>query len=176
VVAGRTRRAFALPRGLLPGLLLCFSLAECKKDPPRETVWNKETSQFVAREITVRGRVVDVSTPRKRNTFLNFGAKHPGRTFFAVIFARDSAGFLRPRRYAGRTVERSGTAKSRRGKQEIILKRSPGFELRSEPLTILAEARYKTDASGRQSKTSRSLVPGESDVEVFDRPVCRNMA
>lgn len=76
----------------------------------------------VGETVTVEGRVADVFTSKKGNTFLNFGAPYPNQTFSAVIFVSEASLFPGVHSLEGRTVRVTGRVILYEGKPEIILK------------------------------------------------------
>ena len=79
-------------------------------------------AEHVGETMTVEGRVADVFTSNKGNTFLNFGARYPNQTFSAVIFVREASLFVNVHALDGKTVRVSGRITLYEGKPQIILK------------------------------------------------------
>jgi DNA/RNA endonuclease YhcR with UshA esterase domain len=81
-----------------------------------------EASAHVGETVVVEGRVADVFTSKKGNTFLNFGARYPNQTFSAVIFVSEASLFPNVHALEGRKVRVSGRITLYEGKPQIILK------------------------------------------------------
>lgn len=78
----------------------------------------------VGEYVTVRGRVANVFTSAKGNTFLNFGEPYPRQVFSAVIFAGSAEQFPNVKRLEGRNAFVTGRVKLYKGKPEIVLSTS----------------------------------------------------
>jgi hypothetical protein len=81
---------------------------------------DSEAAQFVGQSLEVRGLVVAVSTSRKGNAFINFGAPYPNQTFTGYIPAGTALAndpWLQSLR--GKTVGITGLVELYKGKPEI---------------------------------------------------------
>lgn len=81
----------------------------------------REASNHIGEYATVRGRVDNVFTSSKGNTFLNFCPNYRSCPFSATIFNSDSYKFGNLKQYQGRTVEITGLIKTYQGRAEIII-------------------------------------------------------
>lgn len=85
------------------------------------TIDFKEASNHIGEYATVRGRVDNVFTSAKGNTFLNFCPNYKTCPFSATIFNSDSYKFANLKQYEGRIVEITGLIKTYQGRAEIII-------------------------------------------------------
>lgn len=81
----------------------------------------KEASNHIGEYATVQGRIDNVFTSSKGNTFLNFCPNYKTCPFSATIFNSDSYKFSNLKQYQGRTVEITGLIKTYQGHAEIII-------------------------------------------------------
>jgi len=81
----------------------------------------RKAGNYIGDYKCVRGRVDNVYTSKKGNTFLNFCPDYKTCSFSSVIFSSDSYKFSNPKRYQGKTVEITGLIKTYQGRAEIIL-------------------------------------------------------
>ncbi len=70
----------------------------------------------------IKGKIVQVYTSTKGNTFLNFCYDYKTCPFSAVIFSSDANKFSDPQKYSGKNVEFTGLIRTYEGSAEIILK------------------------------------------------------
>jgi DNA/RNA endonuclease YhcR with UshA esterase domain len=96
-------------------LCLTFSPALAQTVPPQEA------QVHVGETVIVRGKVDEVHTSGKNNTFLSFGGYYPHQAFTAFIPARNAAMFPNVHDLQGKSVEVSGAIKDYKGKPEIVL-------------------------------------------------------
>lgn len=80
-----------------------------------------EASKYVGEYKTVRGRVDNVFTSGKNNSFLNFCPNYKTCSFSATIFSSDAYKFSNIKGYEGKTVEITGLIKTYQGRPEIII-------------------------------------------------------
>jgi hypothetical protein len=83
-------------------------------------VKDSEAAQFVGQSLEVRGLVVAVSTSRKGNAFINFGAPYPNQTFTGYVPAGTALAndpWLQSLR--GKAIGITGVVQLYRGKPEI---------------------------------------------------------
>ncbi len=81
----------------------------------------KEARSYIGETKCVKGKIDNVYTSAKGNTFLNFCPDYRTCPFSLVIFASDSYKFSNPKQYQGKTVEITGLIKTYQGRAEIIL-------------------------------------------------------
>lgn len=89
--------------------------------PASQCINFKESGNYVGEYKCVTGRVDNVYTSAKGNTFLNFCPDYKTCPFSSVIFSSDSYKFPSPKQYQGKIVEISGLIKTYQGRAEIIL-------------------------------------------------------
>jgi len=80
-----------------------------------------EAPKYIGEYITVAGKVDNVYTSLKGNSFINFCSNYKTCPFFAVIFNSDSYKFPNIKQYQGKTVQITGVIKTYRGRAEIII-------------------------------------------------------
>ena len=87
-------------------------------DPP--VITDSEAAKFVGQNVEVRGSVVAVTTSRKGNTFINFGAPYPNQTFTGHL-PTGSTLALDPwvQSLRGKSIGITGTVELYKGKPEI---------------------------------------------------------
>lgn len=81
----------------------------------------REATNHIGEYATVRGRVDNVFTSSKGNTFLNFCPNYKTCPFSAVVFSSDSYKFGNLKQYQGQTIEVTGLIKTYQGRAEIII-------------------------------------------------------
>ena len=98
-------------------LFLLTPIAQANDLP---VITDSEAAKFVGQNVEVRGSVVAVTTSRKGNTFINFGAPYPNQTFTGYLPA-GSASALDPwvQSLRGKTIGVSGVVELYKGKPEI---------------------------------------------------------
>ena len=89
--------------------------------PSPQCISYKEAGSYVGEYKCVTGKVDNVYTSAKGNTFLNFCPDYRTCPFFSVIFSSDSYKFPNLKQYQGKTVEITGLIKTYQGRVEIIL-------------------------------------------------------
>ena len=98
-------------------LLLCVIVA--RADEPT-VVKDSEATQYVGKEVEVRGRVVSVTTSPLGTTFISFGREYPRQTFAGFISAGSRiATDRRLTMIQGKIISITGTIQLRDGKPEI---------------------------------------------------------
>ena len=80
-----------------------------------------EAKAHIGKNVTVVGKVVQVSRSKGGTTFINFGGRFPNHSFYAVIFKNRTSLFKNIFALEGETVGISGTISLYRGKPQIIL-------------------------------------------------------
>ena len=116
-------------------VILLIPLCSCKKDSSEKSSGDKkklslqtsglievkpsEADEYTGEEVIVTGKVADIFTSKKGNTFINFDRKYPNHTFTAVKFDNSKVNIsgIKP----GCTLSIKGTIKIYNGKPEIIL-------------------------------------------------------
>ena len=81
----------------------------------------EQAKDNIGKNVQVCGKVYNVYTSKKGNTFLNFGGKYPNQAFAATIFASDKNNF-KTLDYANKEICVTGYIKEYNGKPEIIVK------------------------------------------------------
>src|SRR6516162_4902348 len=98
-------------------LLLCVIVA--RADEPT-VIKDSQATQYVGKEVGVRGRVVSVTTSPLGTTFINFGGEYPNQKFAGFIAAGSKlATDQRLTMIQGKTIGITGTIRIRDGKPEI---------------------------------------------------------
>ena len=105
---------------------LFFAKASWASEP---IISDSEASQYVGKNVSVKGIIANVYISQKGNIFLNFGRPYPNHTFAAVVFAADSQKFKNPKIYEGQTVIIKGMVQVYKGRPEIILKSADQIKL-----------------------------------------------
>lgn len=98
--------------------------------PTSQCIDFKNAGNYVGEYKCITGRVDNVFTSAKGNTFLNFCPDYRTCPFFSVIFSSDSYKFPNPKQYQGKTVEISGLIKTYQGRTEIILNDSSQIKIK----------------------------------------------
>lgn len=91
-----------------------------KKEISFGTIKSTHASDYVGKNVIVKGYVADVHITKKV-AYLNFDNKYPNNTFTGVIFARSFPVFDDIDKYEGKTIEISGEVTEYKGKPQIIL-------------------------------------------------------
>jgi hypothetical protein len=91
-----------------------------EKELSSVTVKSSSASNFIGKNVTIKGYVADVHITKKV-AYLNFDNKYPNHTFTGVIFARSFPVFDDIEMYEGKTVEITGEVSEYKGKPQIIL-------------------------------------------------------
>lgn len=86
-----------------------------------QTLSPQDLSGHIGETITTKGKVDEVHTSNKGNTFLNFGGHYPQQAFTAFIPVKNAAMFPNVHELQGKTVEVSGPVKLYKSKPEITL-------------------------------------------------------
>ena len=98
-------------------LLLSVMTARAAKPT---VIKDSEATQYVGKEVEVRGRVVSVTTSPLGTTFKSFGREYPTQTFVGFIAAGSPiASDQRLTMIQGKTIGIAGTTRLRDGKPEI---------------------------------------------------------
>jgi hypothetical protein len=98
-------------------LLLCVIVA--RADEPT-VIKDSQATQYVGKEVGVRGRVVSVTTSPLGTTFINFGGEYPNQKFAGFIAAGSKlATDQRLTMIQGKIISITGTIELREGKPEI---------------------------------------------------------
>jgi hypothetical protein len=105
-------------------LLICLTPGLNAQD--LQVIKDSEATQYVGKNVEVRGLVVAVYTSKKGNTFLNFGAKYPNQIFTGYIPAgSELSGDRWTVALQGKVIGITGTVEMYQGKPEVkILSRS----------------------------------------------------
>jgi len=97
--------------------LLCTIAARGEKPI---VINDSEATQYVGKEVEVRGRVASVTTSPLGTTFINFGGDYPNQKFAGFIAAGTPiAADQRLTIIQGKTISITGTIRLRDGKPEI---------------------------------------------------------
>jgi DNA/RNA endonuclease YhcR with UshA esterase domain len=86
-----------------------------------QTITPQEATDRVGQTVSVKGKVDEVHTSGKGNTFLSFGGTYPQQAFTAFIPVKNAAMFPNVHELQGKAVEVSGPVKLYKGKPEIVL-------------------------------------------------------
>lgn len=86
-----------------------------------QTITPQEAEAHVGQTVTIKGKVDEVHTSGKGNTFLSFGGTYPQQAFTAFIPVKNAAIFPNVHELQGKTVEVSGPVKVYKEKPEIVL-------------------------------------------------------
>ena len=98
-------------------LLLCVIAAPADKP---KVIKDSEATQYVGKEVEVRGRVVSVTTSPLGTAFINFGGEYPNQKFAGFIAAGSRiATDQRLTMIQGKIISITGTIELRQGKPEI---------------------------------------------------------
>jgi DNA/RNA endonuclease YhcR with UshA esterase domain len=98
-------------------LLLCVIVARAEEPT---VIKDSEATQYVGKEVAVRGRVVSVTTSPLGTTFINFGGEYPKQKFAGFIAAGSKmATDQRLTVIQGKIISITGTIEVREGKPEI---------------------------------------------------------
>jgi DNA/RNA endonuclease YhcR with UshA esterase domain len=105
---------------------LCVSTSNPQNSPSTETTSSTcydytEAKSHVGETICIKGKVVQVYTSAKSNTFLNFCSNYKTCPFSAVIFSSDKSKFSDVQMYSGKNVEITGLIRTYQGNAEIII-------------------------------------------------------
>ena len=97
-----------------------FLLAPIAQANDLQVITDSEAAKFVGQNVEVRGSVVAVTTSRKGNTFINFGAPYPNQTFTGHL-PTGSTLALDPwvQSLRGKSIGITGTVELYKGKPEI---------------------------------------------------------
>jgi len=100
-------------------IALLLSVMTARADKPT-VIKDSEASQYVGKEVEVRGRVVSVTTSPLGTTFISFGREYPRQTFAGFISAGSRiATDRRLTMIQGKIISLTGTIQLRDGKPEI---------------------------------------------------------
>ena len=98
-------------------LLLCAIVAHADKPT---VIKDSEATQYVGKEVEVRGRVASVTTSPLGTTFINFGGEYPNQRFAGFIAAGSPiAADQRLTMIQGKTISITGIVRLHDGKPEI---------------------------------------------------------
>jgi len=98
-------------------LLLCVIAAPADKP---KVIKDSEATQYVGKEVEVRGRVVSVTTSPLGTAFINFGGEYPNQKFAGFIAAGSRiATDQRLTMIQAKIISITGTIELRQGKPEI---------------------------------------------------------
>lgn len=105
---------------------LCISTSNPQTSPSTETTSSTcydftEAKSHVGETGCIKGKVVQVFTSSKGNTFLNFCSNYKTCSFSAVIFSSDKSKFSDVQTYSGKNVEITGLIRTYQGNAEIII-------------------------------------------------------
>jgi hypothetical protein len=105
-------------------LLICLTPGLNAQD--LQVIKDSEATQYVGKNVEVRGLVVAVYTSKKGNTFLNFGEKYPNQIFTGYIpVGSELSGDRWTVTLQGKVIGITGTVEMYQGKPEVkILSRS----------------------------------------------------
>jgi len=100
-------------------IALLLSVMTARADKPT-VIKDSEATQYVGKEVEVRGRVVSVTTSPLGTTFISFGREYPRQTFAGFISAGSRiATDRRLTMIQGKIISITGTIQLRDGKPEI---------------------------------------------------------
>jgi len=100
-------------------IALLLSVMTARADKPT-VIKDSEATQYVGKEVEVRGRVVSVTTSPLGTTFISFGREYPRQTFAGFISAGSRiATDRRLTMIQGKIISLTGTIQLRDGKPEI---------------------------------------------------------
>lgn len=105
---------------------LCVTTSNLQTQPSTETTSSTcydytEAKSHVGETSCIKGKIVQVFTSSKSNTFLNFCSNYKTCPFSAVIFSSDKNKFSDVQEYSGKNVEISGLIRTYQGNAEIII-------------------------------------------------------
>jgi DNA/RNA endonuclease YhcR with UshA esterase domain len=86
-----------------------------------QTLSPQDAPEHIGETVAVKGKVDEVHTSTRGNTFLNFGGHYPQQAFTAFIPEKNTAMFPNAHELQGKTVEVSGRVKLYKDKPEIVL-------------------------------------------------------
>lgn len=86
-----------------------------------DTISPREAQSRIGDQVTVQGKVTQVTTISSGTTFLNFGGRYPNHVFYGVVFGRDTSKFSGLGSLQGDTVAITGKVKLHKGKPQIII-------------------------------------------------------
>ena len=113
-------------------IALLLSVMTARADKPT-VIKDSEATQYVGKEVEVRGRVVSVTTSPLGTTFISFGREYPRQTFAGFISAGSRiATDRRLTMIQGKIISLTGTIQLRDGKPEIEIVSADQIRLDSQ--------------------------------------------
>lgn len=98
---------------------LLFAFAVSINSYSQETISSQVAKDYIGQTLQVKGKVANIFTSPKGNTFINFDEPSPKQTFTAVVMSGTSIDISNIKENCTLTVY--GTIKEYKGKPEIIL-------------------------------------------------------